>query len=84
MAHRLSHVHVWHVAVTPLQFMIYLVFHVYLHLVYVGVTTAALVSRLHKHMTDAHSHQDCSTLPRLTLQTDPSHWGILPLQYVCD
>ena len=64
--------------------IIYCVFHLALHLIYIGVTTAALVSRLRKHMTDATSHQDCATLHRLMLQVDMGGWGILPLQYVLD
>ena len=37
-----------------------------------------------KHHTDATSFQDCTTLHRLMLQTDLSHLGILPLQYIAD
>ena len=46
------------------------------------VTTSAPITCLRKHMTDASSHQDCATLHKVFLQTDPSHWGIVPLQYV--
>ena len=60
------------------------VFHIYLHLVYIGVTTSALVTRLRKLMTDASSHRDCASLHKLILQTDPAHWGIIPLLYVSD
>ena len=56
MARRLSHVDTWYVAVTPPGSVIYMVFNIYLHLVYIGVTTSALVSRLRKHITDATSH----------------------------
>ena len=84
MARRLSHVHVWYTNVTPPQYAVYLVFHIYLHLVYVGVTSKALTVRLRKHQTDASSFQDCSTLHRLMLQTDSAHWGIIPLQFMND
>ena len=84
MARRLSHVNDWHVAVTRLGSVIYLVFHIYLHPVYVGATTSALASRLRKHIIDAASRQDCATLHKRMLQTDLSQWGILPLQYVSD
>ena len=37
--------------------IIYLVFHIHLHLVYIESTTSALVVRLRKHMTNSTSHQ---------------------------
>ena len=61
-----------------------MVYHIFLHLIYIGVTTKALAVRLRKHHTDATSYQDCSTLHCMMLQTDRSHWGILPLQCVQD
>ena len=87
MARRLSRVHTRYLSVTPPpppNSIIYLIFHIHLHLVYVGVTTSALVQRVRKHMTDATSFQDCSTLHRLILQADMGGRGILPLQYVSD
>ena len=83
MARRLGHIHTWYASVPP-RSIVYLSFHIYLHLVYVGVTTSALVTCSRKHMTDATSHQDCASLHKLMLQIDPAHWGILPLQYVSD
>ena len=83
MARRLSNVHDWHVAVTPPGSIIYLVYHIYLHLMYIGVTTSPLAALLKKHITDATSHHD-ATLHKMMLQTDIAHWGILPLQYVAD
>ena len=85
MARRLSHVHTWYCSITPPpRSIIYLVFHIYLHLVYVGVTTLAVVTRLRNHMTNATSFQDSSTLHRLMLQVDMGGWGILPLPLVND
>ena len=62
----------------PVGSIIYVFSHIYLHLVYVGVTMSALVTRLRKHMADATSFRDCSTLHRLMLQVDMGGWGILP------
>ena len=80
MARRLSHAHTWYTNVTPRGSIVYMVYHIFLHLIYIGVTTKALVVRLPKHHTDAASYQDCSTLHRMILQTDLFHWGILPFQ----
>ena len=46
---RLSHYHTWYTNVTHPHSIICMVFHLYLHLVYVGVTTKALVVCLRKH-----------------------------------
>ena len=73
MAHRLSHTHTWYTNVPPPGSIVYMVYHIFLHLIYMGVTTKALAVRLRKHHTDATSYQDCSTLHRMMLQTDPSH-----------
>ena len=39
--------------------IIYPVYHFYLHLVYVGLTTSALANRLRKHHSDPTSHHNC-------------------------
>ena len=84
MTRRLSHVHHWRLLVTPPHNLLYVIYHLYLHVAYIGITTMALVSRLRKHMTDALSNQVCSSLHSKMCVTDLSHWGILPLQFVDD
>ena len=84
MARRLSHAHTWYTNVPPPRPTVYMVYRIFLHLVYIGVTAKALAIRLRKHHNDATSYQDYSTLHRMMLQTNLSHWGILPLQYVTD
>ena len=41
MARYLCHVHTWYTSLTPLGSIVYLVFHVYLHLVYLAVASSA-------------------------------------------
>ena len=82
MARRLSHAHHWFVAVTPPQFVIYLIYNVWWQVVYVGVTSSALTSRLRKHMTDSLADVDCATLHKYMLKHGLGGWGILPLQWV--
>jgi hypothetical protein len=84
MTRRLSHVHHWRLLVTPPHNLLYVIYHLYLHVAYIGITTMALVGRLRKHMTDTLSNQDCSSLHSKMCVTDLSHWGILPLQLVDD
>ena len=84
MARRLSHVHHWWVAVTPPKHVIYLVYNIWLQIVYIGVTTAALAQRLRKHMTDAAADADCASLHRHMMCRPLGRWGILPLQWVHD
>ena len=56
--------------------VLFMVYHMYLHLVYIGITTMALAAKIRKHMTYT---PDCSNKMCVT---DLSHWGILPLQFV--
>ena len=83
-ARRLSYVPSWYVGVTPPSHLVYVVFHLYLSVVYVGQTHLAPVQRLRKHLTDAAAGSDNSTLHRLMATTDSAHWGIGVLQYVGD
>ena len=79
MARRLSHVHRWFIALTPPKNVIYLVYNVWLQIVYIGLTTGALASRLRKHMTDSAADVDCATLHKHMAKQPASGWGILPL-----
>ena len=80
MAHRLSHVHHWFVAVTPPQSVVYLIYNIWLQVVYVGVTAAALANRLRKRMTDSPADVVCATLHKHMVKHNLGGWGILPLQ----
>ena len=82
MARRLSHVHRWLIALTPPRNVIYPVYNIWLQIVYVGLTTAALASRLRKHMTDSLAGVDCATLHKHMAKSKLSGWGILHLQWV--
>ena len=84
MARRLSFVSEWNLAVTPPHNAIYVVFHLYLHVAYVGITTVAFIRRLRKHMTDALSTNDCASLHMKMATTELAHWGIIPLQFIQD
>ena len=84
MARRLGFVNTWHLAVTPPHNVVYLVFHLFVHIGYVGITTATPIRRLRKRMTNVMSTTDRATLHMKMSTTDPSHWGIVPLQYVTD
>ena len=64
--HRPSFVHVWRVAVTPPQFLIYDIYDLNLGILYVGLTHMAPVHRLRKHMTDALAGVDGVSLHGLT------------------
>ena len=73
MARRLSFVNTWHLAMTLSHTVVYVVFHFFLHIAYLGITTAALIRRLRKHMTATMSTTDCATL-HITMSTaDLSH-----------
>ena len=84
MARRLSHVHRWFISLTPPRNVVYLVYNIWLQVVYIGLTTGALISRLRKHMTDSLADVDCATLHKHMAKTDLSSWGILPPQWVED
>ena len=56
----------------------------FLHIAYVGITTAAPIRRLRKHITDAMSTSDCATLHIKLSTTELAHWGIIPLQYITE
>ena len=83
-ARRLSYVHSWYISVTPPSHLVYVVFHLYLSVLYVGQTHLARVQRLRKHLTDAAAGADNSTLHRLMATADSADWGIGVLQYVGD
>ena len=76
--------HSWYISVTPPSHLVYVVFHLYLSVLYVGQTHLALVQRLRKHLIDAAAGTDNSTLHRLMATTDSADWGIGVLQYVGD
>ena len=76
---RPSHIHNGFVAVTPPQFVVYIM---WLQVVYVGVTPAAPPNQLHKHMTDGLADVDCATLHKHIVEHHLGGWGILPLQWV--
>ena len=84
MARRLGYVNSWQLAITPPHNAIYVFFHLFMHIAYVGNTTVAFIRRLHKHMANALSSNDCATLHLKMSTTDLSHLGIIPLQYVID
>ena len=84
MATRLSFVNDWQLAVTPPHNALYVVFHMFLHIAYVGITMVLFIKRLRKHMTDALSTNDCATLHHKMATTGLAHWAILPLQFVTD
>ena len=79
---RLSFVHVWWVAVTPPQFLVYAICHIRRGILYIGVTNMAPSQRLRKHMTDTLAGVDCSSVPRIVMTTDMAGWGIAVLEYV--
>ena len=83
-ARQLSHVNEWHLSVTPPKFCIYIIFHLWLHAVYIGITTSAPVQRLRKHMTDNLAHVDHSNLHLLMCKTCHAHWSIGVLEYISD
>ena len=85
-ARRVSYVHSWYISATPPSHLVYVVFHLYLSILYIGQTHLAPVQRLRKHLTDAAAGVDNSTLLRLmaTTDPDPADWGIGVLQYVGD
>ena len=83
-ARRLSYVHSWYISVTPPSHLLYVVFHLYQSVLYVGQTHLAPVQRLRKHLTDAAAGTDNSTLHRLMATTNSADWGIGVLQYVGD
>ena len=84
MARRLNYVDEWQLAITPPENAIHLIFHLYMHVAYIGITTVAFITRLRKHMTDATSCDDCATLHPKLSTTDMSHWGLVPLQLVTE
>ena len=84
MARRLSYINTWHLVVTLPHNVVYFVFHLFVHIAYIGITTTAPIRRLRKHMTNAMWTSDCATLPAKMSTTDLAHWGIIPLQYVVD
>ena len=57
---------------------------IWFQVVYVGVTTTALASRLRKHITDNPADIDCSTLHKHMVKHNLGPWGILPPQWVHD
>ena len=75
MVRRLSHVHHYRVLVTPSHNVVYIVFHIYLHIAHVGITTMAVASRPRQHTTNALSTQECSNLHSKMCITNLSHWG---------
>ena len=62
MAWRLSHVHNWHLAVTPPPSVVYVVFRLFPHIVYIGIIIAAPIRTLRNHMTNTLSSNACVTL----------------------
>ena len=63
---------------------IYLVYNIWLQVVYVGLSTEALASRLCKPMTDSSTDVDYATQHKPMAKNNRSGWGILPLQWVED
>ena len=84
IARRLSYIHQWSIALTSPRNVICLVYNIWLQVVYVGLTTAALASRLRKLMADSRARVDCATLHKRMAKSKLSGWGILPLQWVED
>ena len=76
---RLAHTDVWFLSVTPPGYLIYAMYHLYYNLVYIGITSAAPIRRLRKHMCDALAHTDNATLHLLMAKIDLYDWGIAPL-----
>ena len=64
----------WYIRVTPPSHMVYVVFHLYLSVLYVGQTHLAPVQRLRKHLTDTANGVDNSTLHRLMATPDSADW----------
>ena len=81
---RLAFTDIWHVCCTPPAFCIYIVYHLYLSVVYVGVTTSAPIKRLRKHMTDSLAQADAATLHEVMAKGRLEDWGIAPVEYVTD
>ena len=77
MARRLNSVNTWHLAVTPPHNVVYVVFYLVLNITCIGMTTTTPIGRLRKHMTDAMSTSDCTTLHVKMSTTDLAHWGII-------